>query len=55
MDNWRDFSTVRDVASVRVTVCVLVLVTVGVPVMTPEGANVRPLGRGGEPAFRAHV
>ena len=55
MDNCRDFSTVSDVASVRVNVWVALLVTVGVPLMTPLEVSVRPLGRGGEPFLRSHV
>ena len=55
MDNCRDFSIVSDVASVSVIVWVSLLVTVGVPLMTPLGVSVRPLGRSGEPALRPHV
>ena len=54
-DNGNGFSTVREVASVRVKVWVALLVTVGVPLMTPFAVSVRPFGRGGEPALRAHV
>ena len=55
MDNCRDFSTVSNVASVSVKVWVALLVTVGVPLMTPLLLSVRPLGRSGEPALRPHV
>lgn len=55
MANCRAFSTVSDVASVSVMVWVEVLVTVGVPLMTPLLLSVRPLGRGDEPALRPHV
>jgi len=55
MDNCRDFSTVSDAASVSVKMWVSLLVTVGVPLMTPLEVSVRPLGRGGEPALRPHV
>lgn len=55
MDKCRAFSTVSDVASVSVNVWVALLVTVGVPLMTPFAVSVRPFGRGGEPFFRCHV
>jgi len=55
MDKCKAFSTVSDVASVSVKMWVALLVTVGVPLMTPFAVSVRPFGRGGEPFFRFHV
>ena len=54
-DNCNGFSTVSDVASVSVKVWVALLVTVGVPLMTPLEVRLRPLGRSGVPALRPHV
>ena len=55
MAKCRAFSTVSEVASVSVNVWVAVLVTVGVPLMTPFVVSVRPFGRAGEPALRSHM
>ena len=55
MTNCNGFSTVSDVASVSVKVWVALLVTVGVPLMTPLVLSVRPFGSGGEPFLRLHV
>ena len=55
MDNCRGFSKVSDVASVSVKVWVALLVTVGVPLMTPLEVSVRPLGRSGELLLRPHL
>jgi len=53
--NVRDFSIVNNVASRKVKVCVALLITVGVSLITPLGSRVRPLGRGVEPLLRLHV
>ena len=53
--NVRDRSTVNNVASRNVKVCVALLVTVGVPLRTPLGSSVSPFGRGGEPALSPHI
>jgi hypothetical protein len=55
MGNCRAFSTVCDVASVSIKMWVAVLVTIGVPLMTPFVLSVRPLGRNGEPLLRPHM